>query len=84
MATDEVHVHHCCQKHGCKYGDDTRWDESLNSWITNEDGCPVTTKRLLQKYLCEQCVEIKEALEEIKHLQEEIAWVEEFNARSVQ
>lgn len=35
-----VHEHHCCEQHGCKYGN---------------DDCPVYRGNLKQKYLCEFC-----------------------------
>lgn len=35
-----VHIHHCCEKHGCKYGD---------------IDCPVTLNLAKQKYPCEFC-----------------------------
>ena len=35
-----VHEHHCCSKHGCKYGD---------------EDCPVAIKLTEQKYPCEFC-----------------------------
>jgi hypothetical protein len=35
-----VHIHHCCEKHGCKYGD---------------IDCPVTLNLVKQKYPCEFC-----------------------------
>lgn len=35
-----VHVEHCCAIHGCKYRDPR---------------CPVTNGQMLQKYLCEEC-----------------------------
>jgi len=35
-----VHTVHCCEVHGCKYGDD---------W------CPVATKKMTQHDLCERC-----------------------------
>lgn len=34
------HVGHCCQLHGCKYGDRK---------------CPVVTKKFQQEYLCMDC-----------------------------
>lgn len=37
-----VHEHHCCDKHGCKYGD---------------VDCPVVLKLIKQKYPCEDCEE---------------------------
>lgn len=36
----QVHVTHCCAKHGCKYG---------------HDNCPVTQGTHKQQYLCESC-----------------------------
>ncbi len=38
----KTHAAHCCVIHGCKYGD---------------DDCPVVNKKILQKYLCEECDE---------------------------
>jgi hypothetical protein len=35
-----VHINHCCEKHGCKYGD---------------IDCPVTLNLVTQKYPCEFC-----------------------------
>lgn len=36
----DVHTSHCCEKHGCKYGD---------------EACPVAMKVSPQEYLCEEC-----------------------------
>lgn len=36
-----VHVHHCCNRHGCKYGDGAN--------------CPVEAKSVPGLYSCEQC-----------------------------
>lgn len=36
----KVHAAHCCEKHGCKYGD---------------KDCPVILKKINQKYPCEEC-----------------------------
>lgn len=35
-----VHIHHCCENHGCKYGD---------------IDCPVVLNLIKQKYPCEFC-----------------------------
>jgi len=35
-----VHAHHCCKRHGCKYGN---------------DDCPVAYGNLDQEYPCEDC-----------------------------
>lgn len=40
-----VHIHHCCDKHGCKYGD---------------IDCPVALKLTKQKYPCEFCIDDKD------------------------
>ena len=37
----DVHTEHCCQLHGCKYGD--------------QDSCPVASGRKRQSYPCEYC-----------------------------
>lgn len=55
-----IHVGHCCERHGCKYGD-------------GED-CAVESKRHKQAYPCEFCVDVAEAESEIKNLLEEIAF----------
>ncbi len=39
-AKHDVHTSHCCEKHGCKYGD---------------DDCPVAAKAAPQEHLCEEC-----------------------------
>lgn len=36
----DVHTEHCCQEHGCKYGD---------------ENCSVATGRKFQSYPCETC-----------------------------
>jgi len=45
----DVHTSHCCEKHGCKYGD---------------DDCPVAKKVSVQEYLCESCQDDVYALRE--------------------
>jgi len=37
---ERVHVHHCCKKHGCKYGD---------------EDCPVAYGDAEQYYPCQDC-----------------------------
>lgn len=44
--TKDVHTRHCCQRHGCKYGD---------------EDCSVETGRLEQDYPCERCHEEEES-----------------------
>lgn len=53
-----VHVSHCCAMHGCKYGDG--------------ENCVVENKSHKQDYPCEACVDVEEAEEQIKYLQEQI------------
>ena len=45
-----THITHCCRIHGCKYGN------------TN---CPVETKTHMQKYVCEQCSDALEEMDEM-------------------
>jgi hypothetical protein len=40
MTEKDVHIEHCCARHGCNYGDDE---------------CPVWTCVKLQSYPCEVC-----------------------------
>lgn len=40
----QVHLAHCCAIHGCKYGDPK---------------CPVVNGQMLQKYLCEECSNVR-------------------------
>ena len=53
----EVHAGHCCQKHGCKYGD---------------PDCPVVLGIIRQDHPCEECREpdvselLKEALDALE------------------
>lgn len=61
-----VHVSHCCVMHGCKYGD-------------GED-CAVENKTHRQDYPCESCVDVEEAEEQIKYLQEQIAFRKSFKS----
>lgn len=61
-----THVSHCCERHGCKYGD-------------GED-CAVQSKRHKQDYPCESCVDIAEAEADIKNLLEEIAFRKSLSA----
>lgn len=39
-SSDDVHVHHCCVHHGCKYG---------------EEDCPVVSGVMQQRSPCEHC-----------------------------
>lgn len=41
--TTDVHTEHCCDMHGCKYGDD--------------EACTVATRLKLQSHPCERCYE---------------------------
>ena len=42
MSNNNVHKNHCCQSHGCKYGD---------------ADCPVVSGQVLQAFPCELCEE---------------------------
>jgi hypothetical protein len=68
-----VHVHHCCEMHGCKYG--------------KNDICPVKLGTHEQEYPCEDCgnpAEIKAKLEErTASLAAELAWAEKLEARGL-
>lgn len=53
MSTDTgVHVCHCCNRHGCKYGD---------------EDCPVALGKLAQDYPCEFCY-VDEAEDEAREI----------------
>jgi len=43
-----VHITHCCLEHGCKYG---------------HIDCPVATGLVKQKYLCEDCAETSQSIQ---------------------
>lgn len=61
----DVHTSHCCEKHGCKYGD---------------DGCSVMTKASVQEYLCESCEDDVRALRAAFPLAKEYALSVAFRA----
>jgi hypothetical protein len=48
-----VHTEHCCNIHGCKYGDPK---------------CPVSTSVKKQSFACEYCVEESEEMESMKEV----------------
>jgi hypothetical protein len=57
-----THVSHCCERHGCKYGEG--------------EYCAVESKTHKQDYPCEFCVDIADAEAQIEHLKEEINFVQ--------
>lgn len=67
-----THITHCCAKHGCKY----------SYGFPGEDTCPVYDHGKPQEYPCEWCVDVREAEDRIKELQEEIAFVKSLSVHS--
>lgn len=63
-----AHPTHCCERHGCKYGN---------------DDCPVENKVVSQVYPCEDCSSVEEIEEEISELKEELDWLRELESRGV-
>lgn len=63
-----THVTHCCEQHGCKYGD---------------TDCPVTQKEAEQEYACEDCTSVEELETELGYIQEELAWTQKLEARGI-
>lgn len=62
-----THVTHCCERHGCKYGED--------------ETCPVVQKKNNQEYPCEDCQNPWDLREKIAALKEELTWTEELAYR---
>lgn len=54
------HPSHCCEQHGCKYGDD--------------EDCPVFTSQVEQTGYCPFCVNVDDAKAKIAKLEKEIEW----------
>lgn len=62
-----THVTHCCERHGCKYGED--------------ETCPVVQKQNGQEYPCEDCQNPQQLRGRIAALKEELTWSEELAYR---
>jgi len=62
-----VHRTHCCERHGCKYGD---------------DDCPVELKQITQDYPCEWCVDVEDAERQIRRLKKEIRFVKKIQKKA--
>jgi hypothetical protein len=68
-----VHITHCCEMHGCKYGD---------------TDCPVEFGTQEQKYPCQDCgspavlkAKLTEGHEDPDFIADELAWSEKLTAR---
>ena len=51
MSNIGVHQNHCCKIHGCKYG---------------EKDCPVVQGTITQAYLCEDCPELNDQVQNVE------------------
>lgn len=60
----DVHTEHCCERHGCKYGED--------------EECTVAGKGIRQSYPCEYCPDLDEAREALAQAQEDVKFAERF------
>jgi hypothetical protein len=60
-----THVTHCCEYHGCKYGN---------------ENCPVENKEVDQQYPCMECETLTELEEQVQEINEQITLLKKIAA----